>query len=199
MNKVTFDEFTEAIQKVTSNMTDEQKLEFYTDILETGSSFVGNRNMEITFSIVEGLSYDLNSSTGKIEEISQEDLENLQNDINEINDMYFTEDDDPIDFQQLELESNDLDDERELTEQEIMEIGYNPWTNEKVDLNSLLETVDSYIVIIKQMIEDYSNKGGFDYMVSLQRQKLVHFNLMKTIIKFYQDKVKLQASDGESK
>ncbi|MDG0888773.1 hypothetical protein [Paracholeplasma manati] len=200
MNKVSFDDFTEALQKVTSNMTDEQKLEFYTDILETGSSSVGNRTIDITFSIVEGLSYDLNSSTGKIEEITQEDLQELENTIDEINDMDFTEDDDPIDFQKLELESDDIDDNgRELTEQEIMEIGYNPWTNEKVDLNSLLETVDSYIVIIKQMIEDYSNKGGFDYMVSLQRQKLVHFNLMKTIIKFYQDKVKLQASDGESK
>lgn len=96
MNKVSFDDFTEALQKVTSNMTDEQKLEFYTDILETGSSFVGNRTMEITFSIVDGLSYDLNSSSGSIEEITQQDLEDLQNDIDEINSIDFTEDD--VDF-----------------------------------------------------------------------------------------------------
>lgn len=96
MNKVSFDDFTEALQKVTSNMTDEQKLEFYEAILETGSSWVGNRTMDITFSIVEGLCYDLNSSTGEIEEITQEDLEELENTIDEINAMDFTEDD--VDF-----------------------------------------------------------------------------------------------------
>ena len=86
-------------------MTDEQKLEFYTEILETGSAFVGNRNMEITFSIVDGLSYDLISSTGMIQEISQKDLEELENDIDEINDMNFTEDD--IDFNKYDDEGDE--------------------------------------------------------------------------------------------
>lgn len=105
MCKVTFDDFTEALQKVTSNMTDEQKLEFYTEILETGSAFIGNRNMEITFSIVDGLNYDLISTTGMIQEISQQDLVELENDIDEINDMNFTDDD--IDFNKYDDEGDE--------------------------------------------------------------------------------------------
>ncbi len=85
-------------------MTDDDKFEFYTDILETGSAFIGTRTMEITFSIVDGLSFEVDSPSGKIEELDPKDFEDLQNDVDEINSMDFTEAD--VDFDNYDGDKN---------------------------------------------------------------------------------------------
>jgi len=194
MNKVTFDEFSEKLIEVTSSMCDDEKLDLYEELLETGSTETGDNFLKHTFSIVNGFEHDCIF-------LEKYDRSDQHETIDEIDAIVNSDvDEDPIDFELLELESNEIDDDgRELTEQEIMEIGYNPWTNEKVNLNSLIETCDRYIVVIKEMLDEYSKKEGFEYAVKIQREKLVEFNLMKTIIKFYYDKTKLQASDGELK
>jgi hypothetical protein len=192
MNKVSFDDFTKKLQEVTSDLIEDEKFDFYTELLETGSNQLGNGYEVIIFSIVNGLEYEIR----KIEEINQEDLQEIENTIDEINDMDFTDDDDPIDFKQLELESDDLDDDvRELTNQELMEIGVIPSTQEKLTIDDLIEDIKLDIEYETHWMNENTDERKNEYYEKI----LTRDNFILTVLKFYKDKVKLQASDGESK
>ena len=59
MDKISFDDFTEALHKVTASMDDDDKLEFYEELLDTGSASVSTRTIEHNFSIHDGFIYEL--------------------------------------------------------------------------------------------------------------------------------------------
>lgn len=89
MPKVTFDVFTEAIQKVVSLMSDDDKLEFYEELLETGSASAATRTVEHNFGIVDGLEYEQVVCESNP---SLDDMKDLENDIDEIINTDYTDD-----------------------------------------------------------------------------------------------------------
>ena len=58
MQKISFDDFKEALQNVTSSLSDDDKLEFYEELLDTGSACITNANTEHNFSIHDGFVYE---------------------------------------------------------------------------------------------------------------------------------------------
>lgn len=78
MQKNSFDDFSKKVQEVTSSMSDDDKLEFYEELLETGSACVSERLVEYTFSIVDGFEYDVHTfSLDELEKESQEMIDDI--------------------------------------------------------------------------------------------------------------------------
>ena len=170
---MSFDDFSKKVQEVTSLMSDDDKLEFYDQLLDTGSACVSERVIEYTFSIVDGFEYDVNIfSLEELEKESQETIDELEIDLKE------------IELQADSIENND--DVTEMTDVEIMQIGINPWTNEKVDFNYLQKRLDEYIRIFQERLEN----DKLDITIAHNRENLTHFNFIKTIVAFYQEKTK---------
>lgn len=78
MQRMSFDDFSKKIQEVTSLMSDDDKLVFYDELLETGSACVSERAIEYTFTIVEGFDYDVNIfSLDEIEKHTSETIDDI--------------------------------------------------------------------------------------------------------------------------
>lgn len=83
MQKMSFDDFSKKVQEVTSSMSDDDKLEFYDELLDTGSACVSERVIEYTFSIVDGFEYDVNIfSLEELEKASQETIDDIDDILN---------------------------------------------------------------------------------------------------------------------
>lgn len=166
MDKISYDEFKEAIQMITSLMSDDDKFEFYQELLETGSACVSERTIEHNFAIINGLHYEEVVITP-----SDDDDDELEIDLKEI---------------ELQADSIEDDDVTEMTEEEIMQIGINPWTNEKVDFNYLQKRLDDFIRIFQERLQN----DTLEITMVHNRENLTHFNFIKTIIAFYQEQTK---------
>lgn len=98
MDKMSFDDFSKKVQEVTSSMTEDDRLEFYDQLLETGSACVSEREIEYTFSIVDGFEYDVNIfSLDELEKASQETIDDIDFIIGMDDDELFDELDDQPD------------------------------------------------------------------------------------------------------
>lgn len=85
-------------EKVTSSMTEDDRLEFYDQLIETGSACVSERAIEYTFSIVDGFEYDVNIfSLEELEKASQETIDDIDFIIGMDDDELFDELDDQPD------------------------------------------------------------------------------------------------------
>ncbi|MCU0104716.1 hypothetical protein N7603_03505 [Acholeplasma vituli] len=165
MNKMSYDEFKKVLQMVTSHMSDDDKFEFYQELLDTGSACVSERTIEHNFAIINGLHY---------EEVIFTPTDN--------------DDELEIDLKEIELQADSIENEdvTEMTDVEIMQIGINPWTHEKVDFNYLQKRLDDFIRIFQERLQN----DTLEITIAHNRENLTHFNFIKTIVAFYQEQTK---------
>lgn len=178
MQKTGFHDFSNKVQEVTSSMSDDDKLEFYEELLETGSKEIDDNFLVHTFSIVNGFEHDCSFSEKYNPSDQHETIDAIVN-----SDV----DDDPIDLSVLQKEADELEEDyTELTDEEIMQIGINPWTHEKVDFNYLQKRLDDFIRIFQERLQN----DTLEITIAHNRENLTHFNFIKTIVAFYQEQTK---------
>lgn len=93
MPKVNFDSFSESIQKIVLSMDEEEKLDFYQELLETGSAArsAGGPSIE-TFSIIDGLTHEtIISASGDTDD--DFDLQDFEDDMDDILNSDYTQND----------------------------------------------------------------------------------------------------------
>lgn len=166
MNKISFDDFTEALQKVTSKLDDDDKLEFYEELLDTGSACVTTKTKEHNFSIHDGFEYELidfKDQKDKAEEMLKAQASVLafglslnDEDLKEIDDIVNSDvDDDPIDLSVLQKEADELEEDyTELTDEELIEIGIDPNTKKPIEIEFVINQLESLELNSTEMITE---------------------------------------------
>jgi hypothetical protein len=151
MNKVTFDDFQEKLSYFTRDVEDDYKLEIYEDLLETGSTQIGDGYQVIIFSIVNGFEYEIKEieNDPNAAELSHEDIKEIDDIVNS------DVEDDLIDLSVLQKEADELEEDyRELTDEELIEIGIDPNTKKPIEIEFVINQLESLELNSTEMITE---------------------------------------------
>lgn len=147
---MSFDVFSNMLSMAVELMTDDERNEFYIDLLESGSScYSPSEGNELCFSIANGLL--------EFEARGYKHLEpGFDEDVKEIDDIVNSDvDDDPIDLSVLQKESDELEDDyTEITDEELIEIGIDPNTKKPIEMDFVINQLESLELNSTEMITE---------------------------------------------
>lgn len=157
MNKVTFDVFSNMLSMAVELMTDDERNDFYIDLLESGSScYSPSEGNELCFSIANGLLEFEARGYKHLEPGFDDDAKLSNEDIKEMDDIVNSDvDDDPIDFSVLKKEADELEEDyTELTDEELIEIGIDPNTKKPIEMEFVINQLESLELNSTEMITE---------------------------------------------